>query len=140
MSTNSEEQDNMWLCAACGIAEVDDIKLKECAACDLVRYCSDKCQKDHQPQHKIACKKRVAELSDEILFKQPESSHHGDCPICFLPLPIDPTKSTMSLFAAQFYVMGATLPIRRERQKDPWIGDVLSVGTRVTKDRRKKQE
>jgi hypothetical protein len=27
------------------------------------------------------------------LFKQPESSHWGDCPICFLPLALDPKKS-----------------------------------------------
>ncbi len=27
-------------CASCGIAEVDDVNLKECSACDLVKYCS----------------------------------------------------------------------------------------------------
>ena len=31
---------------------------------------------------------RAAELRDEILFKQPESSHLGDCPICCLPISI----------------------------------------------------
>ena len=40
-------------------------------------------------------KKRAAELRDEILFKQPESSCYGDCPICCLPVPIDPEKSTL---------------------------------------------
>ncbi|KAK1733152.1 tetratricopeptide repeat protein, partial [Skeletonema marinoi] len=53
------------------------------------------CQRDHRPQHKRPCKKRAAELHDEILFKQPESSHKGDCPICCLPLSLDQTKSTM---------------------------------------------
>ena len=85
----------MMCCAACGTAEVDDIKLKDCSACKLVKYCGVKCQKEHRPQHKRACKKRVAELRDEILFKQPESSHLGDCPICCLPLPIDNDKSTL---------------------------------------------
>ena len=33
-------------CPSCGIAEVDDIKLKDCDDCDLVKYCSDKCQQD----------------------------------------------------------------------------------------------
>ena len=33
------------------------------------------------------------ELREEILFKQPESSHRGDCPICLLPHPIDVTKT-----------------------------------------------
>ena len=32
---------------------------------------------------------RAAEMDDEILFKQPESSHLGDCPICFLPMPLN---------------------------------------------------
>jgi len=67
-------------CASCGIAQVDDIELKECAECDLVKYCSDECQ-NYKPQHKEDCKKRAAELHDEILFQQPESSHLGDCPI-----------------------------------------------------------
>ena len=88
---------NKSSCALCGIAEVDDIKFKACADCDLVRYCSDECQKKHISQHKKDCKskKRAAELRDELLFKQPESSHHGDCPICMLPLPLDESKSSL---------------------------------------------
>ena len=87
--------DIMLCCASCGIAEVDDIKLKDCDDCDLVKYCSDKCQRDHLTEHEKACKERAAELRDDILFRQPESSHHGDCPICFLPLPIDMKKSRL---------------------------------------------
>eukprot|EP00984_Skeletonema_dohrnii_P035264 scaffold34826_cov550-Skeletonema_dohrnii-CCMP3373.AAC.1 len=82
-------------CAACSVAENENIKLKKCTACYLVRYCSVKCQKEHRPKHKRDCKKRAAELRDEILFKQTESSHYGDCPICFLPLSIDEQKSTL---------------------------------------------
>jgi len=84
---------NKLCCASCGIAEVDDIKLKNCDDCDLVRYCSDKCQQDHRPGHEVMCRKRAAELRDELLFRQPESSYLGDCPICCLPLPLDPKKS-----------------------------------------------
>eukprot|EP00984_Skeletonema_dohrnii_P031308 scaffold23632_cov169-Skeletonema_dohrnii-CCMP3373.AAC.2 len=76
-------------CALCGIAEVDNIKLKECTDCDLVRYCSDKCLQEHRSEHEAICIERMAELRDEILFRQPESSHYGDCPICFLPHSID---------------------------------------------------
>jgi len=82
-------------CASCGKSEVDDIKLKNCDDCDLVKYCSDQCQQDHLPQHEVMCIERVVELRDEKLFKQPESSFMGDCPICFLPLPLDPKKSSM---------------------------------------------
>ena len=84
-----EAEEMMPCCASCGTAEGDDIKLKKCA-CQLVKYCSVKCQKDHRKQHKKECKKRAAELRDEILFKQPEGSYFGDCQICCLPIPIDP--------------------------------------------------
>jgi hypothetical protein len=47
------------------------------------------------PHHKDACKKRAAEIRDEILSKQPESSHLGDCPICLLTLYLDYDDSTM---------------------------------------------
>ena len=89
----SEETDTSTsCCASCGIAENYDVTLKNCTACYLVKYCGVECQKAHRKQHKRECKKRATELRDELLFKQPECSHHGDCPICSLPLPIDPKK------------------------------------------------
>ncbi len=84
--------DSMVMCCAnCGKADVDDVKLKQCA-CKLVRYCSVDCQKNHRPQHKKACKKRLAEIRDDRLFTQPEISHYGECPLCCLPLSIDPMQ------------------------------------------------
>ena len=125
-------------CASCGVAEIDDVKLKDCDGCDLVRYCSDACRELHRPEHAGKCRKRAAELRDELnmvcascgtgrvatpvlpqskdcpykiifsvfcseceeraqrdelLLKQPESTHLGDCPICSLPLPLDNKKS-----------------------------------------------
>ena len=85
-------------CASCGVAEIDDIKLMPCDDCDLVRYCSDECQRD--------CEKRVAELRDELLFKQPEGSHMGDCPICSLPLPLDKSKTAMYECCSKVICMG----------------------------------
>jgi hypothetical protein len=82
-------------CANCGITEVDEIKLKKCDGCDLVKYCSDKCMDDHREQHEEECKKRAQQLHDEELFTQPDSCHRGECPICFIPLPINPQKSIM---------------------------------------------
>ena len=86
MSTDNTEREPAAdiYCASCGTAQVDDIKLKECDVCDLVHYCSDECQQDHLPYHKAMCKERAAELRDELLFRQNESSHHGDCPICVI--------------------------------------------------------
>ena len=96
MSEGAEEAEtDMMCCAACGIAEVDDIKLKDCDACKSIRYCSEDCQRNHRKQHEQKCKKRAAELRDEILFKQPENSCYGDCPICCLPLPVDVRMKNM---------------------------------------------
>ena len=92
MSNENEAADEV--CASCGKPAVDDVKLKKCA-CDLVKYCSVDCQKDHRPLHKKICKKRLAELSDRDLFEQPRESHLGECPICCLPLQLDPTKSIL---------------------------------------------
>ncbi len=95
-------------CASCGIAEVDDVKLKECDGCDLVSYCSDACQELHRPEHVGKCKKRAAELRDEILFKQPESSHLGDCPICCLPLSLDYKQSVMQACCSKLICNGCS--------------------------------
>ena len=93
------------VCASCGIAGIDEIKLKECS-CDLVRYCSDECQRDHKSDHEEACKQRAAELREELLFKQPKSSHFNDCPICCLPLPLDIKKSSMYTCCSKFICKG----------------------------------
>ncbi len=93
-------------CACCGIAADDNIKLKTCDACKLARYCSVECQRKHRPKHKKACKKRAAELRDDELFSQPESTHLGECPICFLPLPTDPQKSTFHTCCSTYICKG----------------------------------
>ena len=96
-------------CASCGIAVIDEIKLKECDDCDLARYCSDLCREEHRMQHEEDCKKRAAELRDELLFKQPESSHLGDCPICFLPLPLDLKKSNLNTCCSTIICKGCNV-------------------------------
>ena len=95
MNREAGEGEDENVCANCGVAGIDNIKLKKCGACGLVRYCCVACQKEHRPEHKKECKKRAAELHDENLFKQPESSDLGDCPLCFLPLSLDPKKSSL---------------------------------------------
>ena len=98
-----ERESEVMSCASCGIAGVDEVKLKDCYHCDLVRYCSDACQELHRPEHAGKCRKRAAELRDEILFKypeeilfkQPESTHLGDCPLCCLPVSVYLSKSVL---------------------------------------------
>jgi len=81
-------------CANCGVAEVDDIKFEDCDGCDLVKYCSNNCKEEHREQHDEDCKKRQRELHDNKLFTQPDGTHEGECPLCFLPMPLESKKST----------------------------------------------
>ena len=69
------------ICANCGKAGAKNI----CNKCKQVKYCNAVCKKKHKTKHK-KCERRVAELRDIELFKQPPLLY-GDCPICFLRLP-----------------------------------------------------
>jgi tetratricopeptide (TPR) repeat protein len=93
MSLDGEEavadNDSMVCCASCGKAEVDDVKLKICTACKLVRYCSADCQKN-----------------DDRLFSQPDESYLGECPICCLQLPIDENKWRINSCCCQCICIG----------------------------------
>jgi hypothetical protein len=69
MSSKAEEEAaaDKDVCANCGIAEVDNIKLKILCegGCDLVKYCGDKCREEHREQHHEECKKRANELHEK---------------------------------------------------------------------------
>jgi hypothetical protein len=108
MSAEEEAAVMMCCCASCGKAEVDDVKLKICTACKLVKYCSVDCQKNHRPQHKKACKKRMAEIRDDKLFTQPDETHLGECPICCLPLPLDRSKYGLYSCCSKKICLGCT--------------------------------
>jgi tetratricopeptide (TPR) repeat protein len=97
MSSAAEEETaaDKDVCANCGIAGVDEIKLQECHDCDLVKYCSEKCRGEHR-EHNEECKKRANELHDKRLFAQPNGTHRGECPICFLPMPLEGQSTFMS--------------------------------------------
>jgi hypothetical protein len=120
MSTNDKTTtSSLEVCASCGVAAVDDIKLKICdGGCDLVKYCSDECQTNHREQHDEECKKRLAELHDKHLFTQPDISHRGECPICCLPLSIDRRKSILATCCSKYICMGCDYAnVKREREQ-----------------------
>ena len=70
MSCVSVVDDGVGACANCGKHGSEVVKLKNCTACRLVKYCGVDCQKVHRKQHKKACKQRAAELKDEQLYSQ----------------------------------------------------------------------
>ena len=81
--------DGAEACANCGKHGSDAVKLKNCTACRLVKYCGVDCQRAHRKQHKKACKQRATELKDEQLYSQGQERPEGDfCPICTLPIPM----------------------------------------------------
>jgi hypothetical protein len=105
-------------CASCGVAAIDDVKLKDCDdGCDLVKYCSDECQHNNREQHEEECKKRLAEIRDRYLFAPPDRSYLGDCSICCLPLPIDPRKTTINTCCSSIICNGCDYANgKRERE------------------------
>ena len=81
---------NVSACASCG-KEGNNDDMNTCNKCKMVKYCNAACKKKHRTKHKKACEKRVAELHDEKLFKDPPPNE--ECPICMLPLPPDTGQS-----------------------------------------------
>jgi tetratricopeptide (TPR) repeat protein len=105
----AEADQNDDVCANCGIAQVDEIKLKDCDGCDLVKYCGDNCREEHREQHEDECKKRARKLHDDDLFTLPDGTHLGECPICFLPMPLDQRKSLFNTCCSKMICMGCII-------------------------------
>jgi len=99
MSTVNNKND-VSVCANCGKEGANNI----CNKCKQVKYCNAVCKKVHKKKHKKDCEEYIrlatekhneklrlaADLHDEKLFKEPPSQY-GDCPICFLRLPLPET-------------------------------------------------
>ena len=89
-------------------------------ACKLVKYCNRECQIAHRVQHKKACKKRAAELHDEELFK--EHPPRDECPICFLPLPLNASQTTFKACCGKIICSGCIYAMREEARGRGKIG------------------
>ncbi len=96
MNTNLADDEDESLTPA----GVDEMEAKECNASNSDDR-SDDCRQDHLPDQKQTCEKgdlsanNELQHDDDILFQQPESTHLGECPICFLPQPNDQQKTSM---------------------------------------------
>ena len=93
-------------CSNCG-KEGDGDSMNSCNKCDLVQYCNAACKKKHRHKHKMKCEKRVAELYDEKLLKEPPPPE--ECPICMLPLPLNAGESTFESCCGKLLCMGCVL-------------------------------
>ena len=100
----SSSADTITNCANCGKAESDDINLKRCTACKMVKYCSRDCQVAHRSKHKKPCKQRAAELFDEELFNDPPEG--PECPICMIPLPLDISHTRFNVCCGKVICLG----------------------------------
>ena len=91
MSSSNTDTDSTSPCANCG-KESNSDNMNTCNKCKMVKYCNAACKKKHRKKHKKACEKRVAELHDQELFKEPPP--HEECPLCFLPFSLENKTST----------------------------------------------
>ena len=94
---------DMSTCASCG-KEGNSDNMNTCNKCKMVKYCNAACKKKHRKKHKKACEKRVAELHEEQLFK--EHSPKEECPLCFLPLPLEIDQVTFETCCGKFICNG----------------------------------
>src|SRR6056300_409743 len=97
------------VCASCG---KEGGNLNMCNKCNMVKYCNAACKKKHRSKHKKQCERRVAELHDEELFK--EHPPTDDCPICFLPLPLDGGQTTFKSCCGKTICIGCIVSMVKE--------------------------
>ena len=106
--------DNICTCANCG-KEGNNDNMNICNKCKSVKYCNAACKKKHRTKHKKACERRVAELHEEVLFKDVEPE---ECPICMLPLPYQSHSSTFMTCCGKTICNGCIHAIKIGEGKD----------------------
>jgi len=104
----AENEDIISICANCGKESTD--VTNTCNKCKSVKYCNAACKKKHRQKHKKECERRVAELHDEALFKQPPSKE--DCPICMIPLPPLPKAQTYMMCCGKVVCRGCIYAVQ----------------------------
>ena len=116
----ADDGDEVYACANCGKLGSNNVKLKDCTACRLVKYCGVDCQKAHRKRHKKICKQRAAELKDEQLYSQGHERPEGDfCPICTLPIPFPVGEhSQFNVCCMKKICLGCAVAARRRGMSD----------------------
>ena len=81
-------------------------------------YCNAACKKKHRKKHKKECERRVAEVHEIELFKQPPKLEE-DCPICFLRMPVLGSGSAYMSCCGKVICKGCTHAVLSLRSKGP---------------------
>ena len=102
-------------CANCG-KEGNSDDMNTCNKCKEVKYCNAACKKKHRSKHKKKCDRRVAELHDEKLFKEPPPQE--DCPICFIPQSSENNTQTFQSCCGKVICHGCIYAIKMSEGKD----------------------
>ena len=124
MSCVAADDGKAGACANCGKSGGREggavVKLRNCTACRLVKYCGVDCQKANRKQHKKACKQRAAELKDEELYSQGHERPEGSfCPICILPIPLPLGKhSVLNMCCMKMICNGCLLAAQNRGMDD----------------------
>ena len=105
----------MFACASCG-KEGNSEDMNTCNKCKSVKYCNAACKKKHRTKHEKACERRVAELYDEALFKDPPPRE--ECPICLLPMPIHADQSVFKSCCGKTICNGCICAMKMSEGKD----------------------
>ena len=113
--STADKEDDMPVCANCG-KEGSNVT-NTCNKCKSVKYCNAACKKKHRHKHKKECERRVAELHDEKLFKQPPSKE--DCPICMITLPLLPSGRVYMACCGKIICRGCIYAVQ---EKDTVVG------------------
>ena len=109
-------EEEVDVCACCG----KEGNLNICNKCKAAKYCNAACKKRHRSKHKKKCERRVAELHDIELFKQPPPRE--DCPICMLPLPSIDTGTRYKVCCGKKVCSGCdhAISLRDKEEKCPF--------------------
>ncbi|CAL4084258.1 unnamed protein product, partial [Meganyctiphanes norvegica] len=77
------------VCYTCGVLASEKVCLHRCAGCQLVSYCSKKCQKTNWKLHRVLCKKFPMENGKNIMVRKTESVGRDKKKKALLELVID---------------------------------------------------
>ena len=101
--------------------EADNIEAEVCRVSD-----SGTAECDDRKQHEDLLKnideawtrEKAAKRRDEILFRQPESTDLGDCPICCVPMPQNVSETTLFSCCNTNVCNGCTYVIWKRQRKE----------------------